>query len=199
VNDAIYQCGDPTLYWHLMVAGAARECAISYDGRRQIVDFLLPGDLFGFGAHEVHRFSTEVIAPRTSIVRYPRRALEQLAESDRDVSRCIREVAFEAIVRLQARTLILGRSNALARVSAFLLEWADRGREGDGTTISLPMSRYDIADYLAVAVETVCRALTALRRRQVITYRSARHLTICDRQTLELLTEDGDEDTEGIY
>jgi CRP/FNR family transcriptional regulator, nitrogen fixation regulation protein len=198
VNDSIYHCGDPALYWHLVVTGAARKCAFSWDGRRQIVDFLLPGDLFGFGAHEVHCFSTEVIAPRTSIVRYPRHALEQLAESDREVSRCIREMAFEAIVRLQTRTLILGRTSALARVSAFLLEWADRGREGGGAAISLPMSRYDIADYLAMAVETVSRALTALRLRQVITFRNTRHLTICDRRTLEFLRESGDEETEAV-
>ena len=34
--------------WYCILRGAARECAVNEDGRRQIVDFLLPGDVFGF-------------------------------------------------------------------------------------------------------------------------------------------------------
>ncbi len=196
VNDTIYHCEEQAHYWYRVVTGAARKCSLTTDGRRQIVDFLVPGDVFGFGAHDTHHFSTEVISAGTTIARYPRSGVEQLAESDREVSRWIREMAFESIARLQARTLILGRASALARVSAFLLEWSDRCRQSSispTASISLPMSRYDIADYLAIAVETVSRAVTTLRTRHVIACVSTRRFNICDRRALESATEGADE------
>jgi CRP-like cAMP-binding protein len=193
VNDIIYQPEEQTQYWDRIVFGAARKCSLMTDGRRQILDFLLPGDVFGFGAHDAHHFSTEVITAGTTIARYPRRRAEELAERDPQVARWLWEKAFDSISRLQARTLILGRTSALGRVSAFLLEWADRCNDPASAAINLPMSRYDIADYLAIAVETVSRALTALRTRQVITFRSTRRLSICNRRALEIATEGGDE------
>src|SRR5690348_7968257 len=188
VNEVIYHNQEQAQYWYRVVTGAARKCSLMMDGRRQIVDFLLPDDVFGFGTHDLHHFSTEVVSTGTTIARYPRRAAEQLAESDPQVSRWIRQKAFRSISRLQARTLILGHTTALARVSAFLLEWMDRCNQPSGTTICLPMSRYDIADYLAMAVETVCRVLTLLRTQHVIVFRSTRRLSICDRRALELAT-----------
>jgi CRP/FNR family nitrogen fixation transcriptional regulator len=49
----------------------------------------------------------------------------------------------------------------------------------------LPVSRYDIADYLAVSVETVCRALTDLRQRGVIRLAGKRTIKILNRSALE--------------
>jgi CRP/FNR family transcriptional regulator, nitrogen fixation regulation protein len=49
----------------------------------------------------------------------------------------------------------------------------------------LPVSRYDIADYLAVSVETVCRSLTDLRHRGVITLVGKRTVKILNRSALE--------------
>jgi CRP/FNR family nitrogen fixation transcriptional regulator len=186
VDEVIYHTQEQAQYWYRIVTGAARKCALMMDGRRQIVDFLLPDDVFGFGANDLHHFSTEVVSTGTTIARYPRRAAEQLAESDPQVSRWIRLQAFRSISRLQARTLILGHTSALARVSAFLLEWMDRCSQPNGTTICLPMSRYDIADYLVMAVETVSRVLTLLRTQHIIVFRSTRRLSICDRRALEL-------------
>ena len=191
MNDTVYHCAEQATHWYRIMTGAARKCALTADGRRQIVDFMLPGDLFGFGTNDVHHFSAEVIVAGTIITRYPRRRAEQLAESDPHVSRWIREAAFVSISRLQTRTLILGRTSALARVSAFLLEWADRSGELPEAAISLPMSRYDIADYLAMAVETVSRAFTALRTRRVIAFCGTRRLSI-DRHALALATEGTD-------
>lgn len=186
-------CGEAQAdHWFRVVAGAARRCSLTADGRRQIVDFLLPGDAFGFDAPALHECSAEAVCPGTTIARYPRRGLEDLAESDLQVSRCLCEMAFDSIARLQARTLILGHGSALARVSAFLLDWADRCDPGRNSAISLPMSRYDIADYLAIAVETVSRTLTVLRTRHVIAFRATRRFNICDRRALELLTEGGE-------
>jgi CRP/FNR family nitrogen fixation transcriptional regulator len=47
------------------------------------------------------------------------------------------------------------------------------------------MSRYDIADYLAVSVETVSRSLTDLKHRGVIKLAGTRIVMIVNRNALE--------------
>jgi CRP-like cAMP-binding protein len=189
VNETVYHCEDPARYWYRLLKGTARKCALTVDGRRQIIDFLLPGDLFGFGAEDTHHFSAEAITPGTVIARYPRLLAAQLAEAQPDAGRWVRELAFASISRLQSRMLILGRTGAQARVSAFLVEWIGRNAGQEAQWVSLPMSRYDIADYLAMAVETVSRTFTALRVSRVIAVRGTRRITICDRRALELASE----------
>jgi CRP/FNR family transcriptional regulator, nitrogen fixation regulation protein len=185
-GEPVYRCNEPIDYWYRIVAGAARKCASTADGSRHIVDFLLPGDLFGFGARGVRPFCVEAIVPGTLIARYPRQNAERLADSDPQVSREIRETAFDSIARLQRRRVILSRTSAIERVGGFLVEMADRGHTAPSQTVSLPMSRYDIADYLGMAVETVSRALTELRTRRAIALNGVRRVQICDRPALTL-------------
>jgi CRP-like cAMP-binding protein len=187
---AIYHCNEPVEFWYRLLAGSGRRYAMGYDGRRQIVEFVLPGDLFGFGATgNRHLFSVEAIASGTSAAAYPRPCLERLVDSDPDVSRRVRELVLASISRIQGRVVTLGRTSAVARVSAFLLEMAERFRAGPASAIILPMSRYDIADYLCIAVETVSRALTELRERRLIRFGDIRSVQICDRGALERLSE----------
>jgi CRP/FNR family nitrogen fixation transcriptional regulator len=61
----------------------------------------------------------------------------------------------------------------------------ERLSAGKGNSVALPMSRYDIADYLAVSVETVSRSLTNLKHRGVIKMAGARTVRIVDRNALE--------------
>ncbi len=72
--------------------------------------------------------------------------------------------------RLETRILILGRVTSHEKVNAFLHEMSDRSCASPKVTIPLLMSRYDIADYLGLSVETVSRALTGLRERGVLTF-----------------------------
>jgi CRP-like cAMP-binding protein len=190
-GETLYYEDDPADYWYRVVSGAARKCAVMADGRRRIVDFLLPGDLFGFGTRFERLFSVEVIVDGTMIARYPRRGVEQLAESEPEVGRRIRETAFESIARLQWRMILLGSATALEKVSAFLLEMAERSTVDSVNAIILPMSRYDIADYLAIAVETVSRALTELRRKGAIALGDPRRVRIVDRSALRSGLDDG--------
>ena len=188
-GDLIYLNGDPADFWYRTLSGACRMCAYGVDGSRQIVDFLRPGDLFGYDALDVHSFSAEAIVSGTTVARYPRHSAEQVADSDPLVARQIRELAFGSVLRGQRRLLILGRATALEKISSFLLEMVDRFRTSPVGPVTLPMSRYDIADYLAMAVETVSRALTNLRGRGVIRFDSVRCLQIRDRESLENMCE----------
>jgi CRP-like cAMP-binding protein len=149
------------------------------------MDFLLPGDLFGFEVGPRRDCSVECVAPGTKVKRYRRSQIESLLEEDPQLARQVREIAFSSIERLQSRMILLGRSRALERVCGFLLEMAHRARIGSEGSVVLPMSRYDIADYLAIAVETVSRSLTTLKSERVITFFDTRHFRIINRRALE--------------
>jgi CRP-like cAMP-binding protein len=123
----------------------------------------------------------------TLVARYPRGGAERLADADPQTARNIRKAAFQSIARMQRRMVMLGQTSALEKVSAFVLEMSDRGHHCKSGAVFLPMSRYDIADYLAMAVETVSRTLTELRIRQTIAFRGVRHVCICNRGALEAL------------
>jgi CRP/FNR family transcriptional regulator, nitrogen fixation regulation protein len=184
-GESIYRCSDKIEHWYQLVNGAARKSTLSGDGRRHIVDFILPSDPFGMAAAGLRRFGVEALVPGTLIARFPRGAAERLADSDPEVGCYIREAAFTSIIHLQQRIVILGRTSALEKISAFLLEIADRSHYSSIHAVLLPMSRYDIADYVGVAVETVSRTLTELSRSRVIAFRSARQVRIGNRGALE--------------
>ena len=116
---------------------------------------------------------------------YPRDKMDALAAHDPAAGRLLREVAFELIARSQFRLLALARTGAQQRVSAFLIEMNDRLCIKFGEPLLLPMSRYDIADYLGLSVETVSRALTSLKCAGVIRLSGNRCISIVDRDTLQ--------------
>lgn len=186
-------CGGcrPAEHWYRLLSGAARQCALRADGRRQIVGLLLPGDYFGFTAGSEFAFTVEAVVEGTVVASYPRRRAELLADEDPEIARKLREIAFEAMARLQAQLLTLGRITAIEKVGAFLLEMARRSTHAAKDNVALPVSRYDIADYLAVSVETVSRSLTDLKQRGVIKFSGTRTLKIIDPDALE----EGDSDT----
>src|SRR5260370_39619335 len=59
-------------------------------------------------------------------------------------------------------------------------------RVGNGLTdrLALPVSRYDVADFLALSVETVSRSLTGLKERGVIRLTGPREIRIIDPAAL---------------
>ncbi len=171
--------------WYRIAAGVARRFSLRTDGRRQIVDLLLPDDVFGFGVRGRHCFAVEAAVDNTVVARYPRSRLEALASSDIRAARELQEAATEAMARLQTLILTLGRTTAEAKVGCFLLRMAERLSGGDSDELLLPISRDDIADYLALSVETVSRALTQLKRRGVIRLLGTRRIKIIDREAIE--------------
>jgi CRP/FNR family nitrogen fixation transcriptional regulator len=86
---------------------------------------------------------------------------------------------------MQTQLLILGRITALEKVGSFILEMAARLSNGDSERVALPVSRYDIADYLGVSVETVSRALSDLKQRGVIKLLGTRTVSIVHRDVLK--------------
>jgi CRP-like cAMP-binding protein len=154
------------------------------DGRRQIGAFHLPGDIFGFEAGPMHRFSAEAISDASVLV--ARRAvIVAMAARDGDLARDLWTITAEKLQRAEDHMLLLGRKNAEERVASFLLEMANR--KPSDLVIELPMSRQDIADYLGLTIETVSRTLTQLESRAAIELSSSRRINLRNRCALQRL------------
>src|SRR5258708_4712363 len=110
----------PAGHWYYVITGAVRRCTIRSDGRRQIVDLMLPRDFF-FVSDSKREETIEAIAEDTVLASYPGQRIEALAERDPQFARELREVAFQSLARSQAQLLILGGVTALEKVGSFLL------------------------------------------------------------------------------
>lgn len=177
--------GYPADFWYCVISGVARQCALRADGRRQIVGLLLPGDCFGFTAGHDFDFGVEAAVDETVVAAYPRTRAELMADSNPEIARDLRKVTFEAMARMQAQLLTLGRVTVTEKVAAFLVDMARRSPPGGNDNVALPVTRYEIADYLAVSVETVSRSLTGLKQRGLIKFCGTRTLKIVDPDALE--------------
>lgn len=171
-------------YLYRVAEGAARRCALQPDGRRRIVDLLFPGDFFGFEETNRPASTIEALVDGTVVLRYPRREIEALADADPPTARAIRGIAFATISRLETQIALLGRVNAVEKVGAFLLALEARQNGSVGDRLTLPVSRCDIGDFLALSPETVSRSLSSLERRGAISFVAPRDLDIVDRIAL---------------
>ena len=183
-DEEIFNRLNPTESLYRVVSGVARDCAMLADGRRQIMAFVMPGDFFGFAPRDEQKFAVEAVVEGTVAARYPRRRVETLADITPPLGRRLRDMAAEAVARSQSRLLVLGRFTALEKVALFLMEMAERSDNRAAAAIVLPMSRYDIADYLALSVETICRTVTELKHRGVIALSGPHQVRIVDQGAL---------------
>ena len=151
------------------------------DGRRHIAEFCFAGDCFGLGGGEERSFSAEAIN-EVILMRFPLRATERLIDETPQLARQLCEMTLRDLAHAQSRMLLLGRMTAPERVASFLLEMAER-RDAQHT-LDLPMQRTDIADYLGLTIETVCRTLTAFKRAGAIVIPNAHRIEFCDRGAL---------------
>lgn len=183
-GDKVVGQGDPAKYCYLVLSGCVRTVRLMEDGRRQIGEFLLAGDLFGWEALGEHNFGAEVVTPAT-FLRYPRQQLEALAWRDPALAARLYALAAGQLRADRERMVLLGRKTAVERVATFLLEMAARLGADAGDWVDLPMSRTDIADYLGLTIETVCRGITYLGRQGIITVKRS-GIAIRDRRALAL-------------
>lgn len=178
----IFSEGSNADYFYKVVAGVVRTCKFLSDGRRQIDAFHVAGEIFGFEPGLDYRLSAEAVSDCT-VIAYRRNKQDLFAGNDAEISREILAFAMRGMARAQDHSLLLGRRGAVEKVVAFLLEWA--GKSADQKTVSLAMSRQDIADYLGLTIETVSRTLSQLEREGAIALPSARQIRLRNIDALQ--------------
>ena len=185
-NAEIYAEGDSSECWYKVVSGTVRVCKLLADGRRHIAEFCFSGDCFGLDGTGGRPYSAEAVDD-VIVMRYRRKPTEQLIDQNQAVARLLREAMLRDLAHAHGHTLRLGRMTASERVATFLLEMFERR---DRTkALDLPMSRNDIADYLGLTIETVCRTLSAFKRDGTIAIPNPHRIELLDRDALEAVGE----------
>ena len=190
-NETIFNDGDEAANCYKVISGSVRLCKHMTDGRRQIADFLLAGDFFGFMQFGQYKFTAEAVGD-VVLMRYPQRQVARLSSSMPSLRERLLVVLSQRLLGMQDHLVMVGRQTAKERVASFLLHIAERSDAEEGLAFDLPMSRQDIADYLGLTIETVCRMLSELKREKIISIRNSSDVIINDFDALQTLTEGGE-------
>lgn len=159
----LVRAGDRCEQFYLPRSGAIKAYRNTPDGREQVMDFYLPGELAGMdGLADGYSQWNLVALEASSLCTLGReQMLKTAGEVPELMSSVMRQLSGDM---LHAADLATG-SAADARLAGFLIELARRC--GDkclaGSDFHLPMSRQDIASYLALAPETISRLFARLR------------------------------------
>jgi CRP-like cAMP-binding protein len=166
-----------------VLAGTVRKYAVRTNGQRQIVDLLMPGDFIGLAPFDPC-FLVEAVCDGTRLAVFRSDQLAALREAHPALVELIRDRAADAIRRLEDHALVQGRTTASEKVGGYLAAMSRRIQRDRQGVLVLPISRYDIADHLGLAVETVSRSMTVLKRRGTIGLQSPRHVEIRNAERL---------------
>jgi CRP-like cAMP-binding protein len=180
-GETLYAEDDAALDWFVVSSGVLRTCRYLPDGHRQVTGFYFVGDVVGLEA-PVRRTSAEAVTD-VCVTRYDRALLDGRDDTLLATQGSAREVLLTALDAAEGRIELLGLRSASERVAGFLLRM-DGQADSDGY-IYLPMGRADIADYLALTVETVSRTLSLLGRRKLLSFRGPQRVKLMNLETLE--------------
>jgi CRP-like cAMP-binding protein len=176
----------------VMVEGISVRYRILRDGRRQVLNIALPGDLIGFPACFFERAPYSISALTDTVLAcIPFRALAGLFETHpRLAAAVLWSFASEAAIYIEHLTDV-GRRTALERVAHFLLELLVRFQgigQGDGRSFPMPLTQELLADALGLSVPHVNRTLRQLRNDDLVRI-EAHRVTVNDVEALATLAD----------
>lgn len=148
------------------------------DGRRQVINFVLPGDFVGLqaGVMKEMQHSVEASTAMTLCV-FNRADLWTLFKAQPDIAFDLTWLAAIEESYLGEALAIVGQAPAETRIVWGLLRFDDRCRMaglGDDTGVPFPYRQQDLADALGLSLVHTNKTLQSLRQRQILSLQDNR-------------------------
>lgn len=165
---------------------------ILHDGDRQILDFILPGQIFGLQAcfFKASLYSTAAVtAASVSVI--PLKVIDDVFDQNRRLAKALFWSAVCEAAIVGEHLIDTARRSAYERVSHLLLELFVRLKstgQADGQSFIMPLTQELIGDALGLTPVHVNRTLRALREDRLVEIRNKR-VTILDFDALSLLCD----------
>lgn len=177
--------------------GSFKSSLNSAEGQGVVINFWMPGDVLGLDAIATdHHVCVAIALEDSEVCPVPYHRLQTLARDFPVLQQSLNRLMSREIVREQERVLMLCNLTAEQRLASFLIglskRFVNRGYSAHG--FMLRMSREDMASYLGLRLETVCRSVARLRAQGIVSLRG-RLVEIHDMSAL-MAIEQGDPDNE---
>jgi CRP-like cAMP-binding protein len=165
---------------------------ILHNGNRQIVDFILPGQVFGLQAcfFEASLYSISTIT-EASISSIPLETIDGMFDHNPGLARALIWSAVSEAAIVGEHLIDTARRSAHERVSHLLLELFVRLKsvgQTNGMSFNMPLTQELIGDALGLTTVHVNRTLRALREDKLIEMGN-KCITITDFDALSLLAD----------
>ncbi|OCR26107.1 Crp/Fnr family transcriptional regulator [Pseudomonas syringae] len=186
---ALFHLGDPLQYLYAVRHGFFKTTVVSEDGREQLTGFQMPGELLGIDAISSEQYACDAMALEDSeVCPIHFTQLERLSRELPSLHHNLNRTMSQEVVRDHELLMWMGNLNAEERLGAFLLNLSARmQRRGYSPhAFVLRMTREDIAAYLGLRLETVCRAIAYLRDNSIVRI-SGRAVEIVSQDRLKAL------------
>lgn len=162
-GEALFRVGDSFEAVYAVRLGFLKSIVLSSDGREQVTNFFMAGDMVGVDGIASGVHSCDVIALEdTEVCMIPWKTLEDTATSMHAMGSHFMKLLSREIVRQHGVMLLLGSMHAEERLAAFLLSLSQRyeQRGYSRAEFVLRMTRAEIGSYLGLKLETVSRVLS---------------------------------------
>ncbi|MBS0525856.1 MAG: Crp/Fnr family transcriptional regulator [Proteobacteria bacterium] len=166
----LFRAGSPVGAVFKVTSGIVAESCTLADGRRQVIAFFLPGDICGYLESDgCHAFDGEAITAAETCS-FNRERFSAFVNRNRDVAEEMRRNLADRLKMVGTHLSVVGQLTSTERVANFvaMMTIAYAARNVQTRPLPLPMKRSDIADYLGLRLETVSRAFSKLRQRNII-------------------------------
>ncbi len=172
-GDTVLREEEDTRHLYTVLEGVLIRYRSLEDGRRQIVNFMFPGDLVGLqGAFdEPSSHSVEVLIPARLCV-FNRGDFTHLIKHNPELGYDVTWLAAKEETALEGHIVSLGQRSAKERV-VFLAVWLlDRaiatGLAHDNNVLDIPVTQSQIADMLGLSLVHTNRTIRALDRENLV-------------------------------
>ncbi len=168
-NRPFFSEGDPSGAIYQVESGCVRLQKITEGGRRCVLSFCYPGDVFGLGTHGPEQVDAEA-ACASRVSRLGHLGLQRMLQAEPVRAMKVIDAAYGGQEAGSEHVVMISFAPAEQKLAWFLANLGQRlGQSVDGELlVDLPMMRADIADHLGMTFETVSREMTKLRDLQII-------------------------------
>lgn len=192
-NDYIYKESEVPKRIKCLVSGKVKICKRGNSGREQILRTIKPNELFSFRAYFANDdYLTSAIAFEQSVVAsLPMELVVRLMHENNDVCmQIIKQLSIE-LGKSDCRTINLTQKHIRGRLAESLLTLKDRyGIEEDGYTLSIYLSREELANMSNMITSNAIRTLSAFASEKLIAI-DGRKIKIIDEDGLKKVSENG--------
>ncbi len=168
-GDVLFTHGQPSSSLYSLSSGLVKITSNASDGREQIVGLSSRGKLL-VGLQSLDQDSyhyTAVAATEGGACKIRHRALLKALDDRPEIARRIIDALNAQLAHSRMLMKVMGHKTAAEKIAAFILLLAPKA-EGQNDRFALPFSRNDIADFLGLSEETVCRQMANMKRDGVI-------------------------------